>query len=220
MQNCEIARLIGVSSVAVCRKRRKLRAPRPKDWHKRTFKPPVARAWMTVDWSKQDRVIAKTMGVSREWARQMRNRLGAPRATNHGAQRKTLEGLAQIKAKLGDLKGLTKRGAEKVLGFRIDKRTQVFKFLEKNNVLALGISMIKHPWHLMNFDLPSRVLEKILGLPCSMAAAHRYHEHLPKPKWGWRGSLKRPAQDTQYRKAVQAEKRKAKRFYDATRTTR
>ena len=100
--------------------------------------------WSKVDWSKQNCELADEMGLSRERIRQVRQQIGAPKATHHHQVRKTVAELQWAKDNLDKLKGLfaAKLGREYGLGPNWQARA-VYRFLKP--FLRDGTRIPKHP---------------------------------------------------------------------------
>ena len=92
----------------------------------------------------------------------------------------------------------------------------VYEYLKAQGVLRNGRR--KYRWDLMNWELPSGVLQRIWRLPLNMAATYRYRNRLAAPKWplvSGPGGLQRRGELRAYNRAVKAEERKAAIHYRA-----
>src|SRR2546423_8622653 len=105
LQNCEIARLLGVAASWVGDMRKKLKKKNPRNWHLHTG-PRGRSKWNAVDWRKQNGIIAEEMGLSFERVRQVRKLLGAPKPAIPYRHRSTDKVLAKIVANQEQFKGL------------------------------------------------------------------------------------------------------------------
>jgi hypothetical protein len=173
--------------------------------------------WSKLDWSKQNSALADEMGVCREYIRQIRHQVGAPKPAHPLRRRKSVKALQWAKDNLDKLKGLT--GAELGRKYGLSPHWQngpLYPFLKP--FLRDGRLIRKHRWDLMNFRLPNRDLERIWRLPRNMVASYRFRMQRPRATWCFRpgpgcthfsGRGERQA----YQRTVKAEERKAARYF-------
>ncbi len=174
--------------------------------------------WEHLDWRRTDRDLGQQMNVSRERARQMRRALGKPDSTlrSSGIRRpseiRRQEALKRAAALLPQLRGLRIGEAAKLLENSLSKGTSVRQFLDQEGLLHRWRG--KHPWHLMNFQLPSAALARIWRISRTVISIHRSRHGVGAPKWD--GQVFRcssaKANDPDYREVLQAEEEKARRF--------
>jgi len=217
----ELAEAMGYrSSSSIGAIRRRIGAPKSPRWHQHRskFREPNLVKWRSWDWSKQNAELARETGLTKERIRQIRQLLGAPQSPNYRKDlsrlRRNTTALQWAAKNLDRLKGLSGAEVERKYGFWRD--CPVGEFLKAKGVLRNGRLFPKHRWGLMNFELPSRVLERIWRLPFNMAVAYRSRKHLPAPKWrlaGGPAALQRRGQLRAYNRAVTAEERKAAKYF-------
>ena len=214
----ELAEEMGLAISSIGWIRRRVGAPKSPRFHKWRVKltEPNLAKWRSWDWSKQDVELAGETGRTRERIRQIRQLLGAPRSPHHGRRLaghcQTRLALEWVAENLARLKGLSREEVRRKYGF--PKNSRVFEFLKAKGVLRDGLR--KYRWELMNFDLPNSVLQRIWKMPLNVAADHRYRKHLPPPKWSLASGLavlQRRGELQAYQRAVQAEERKAARYF-------
>ena len=176
--------------------------------------------WRSWDWSKQHVELARETGLSRERIRQIRQLLGAPKSPHHGSysasRRQNTLALQWAADNLDRLKGLSGEEVRRKYGF--PRHLHVYEFLRAKGVLRNGNLIRKYRWGQMNFELPNGVLQRIWKLPLYRATTYRSRKRLPAPKWslvGGLGALQRRGELRAYNRAVQAEERKAARYYRA-----
>ena len=105
-------------------------------------------------------------------------------------------------------------GAEVEREFGFKQHLPVYAFLKAKGGLRNG--NYKYRWDLMNFELPNGVLQRIWQLPLYRATTHRSRKRRPPPKWtltGGRAALPRRGELRAYNRAVQAEERKAAKYF-------
>jgi len=172
--------------------------------------------WSKLDWSKQDYELADEMNLSRERIRQIREELGAPKATRHRWRRKTAQAFLWANDKLDQLKGMSATEVERKYKLsRHWRQGPKHRFLEP--FLRDGRINRKHPWNLMNFSLPSQDLERIWRLPRNVASNNRRLKQIRPPRWSFQGGNQQFCGRTRfqaYHRAVKAEERKAARHFD------
>jgi len=216
--DAELAEEMGFSNSSIGMIRRRIGAPKSPHFHQRRskFREPNLAKWRSWDWTKQDAELARETGLTRERIRQIRRLLGAPKSLHHNRHptqsRQTLIKLQWAAENLDRLKGLTVTEMEREYG--IYSQSPVLRFLRAQGVLRHGC--FKHPWHLMNFELPSGVLERIWKLASRLAAKYRYQKRLTAPKWalfGGLAALQRRGQLRAFNRAVRAEERKAAKYF-------
>ena len=180
------------------------------------FREPYLAKWRSWDWAKQDVELARETGLSRERIRQIRLLIRAPRSPHHkrfpARLRRTTIALQWAADNLDRLKGLSGAEVRRKHGF--SRFGPVYEFLKAQRVLRDGSR--KYRWGLMNFDLPSGVLERIWKLPLYRAANYRYRNRLAAPKWplvSGPGALQRRGELRAYSRAVKAEERKAAKYF-------
>jgi len=200
--------------------RRRIGAPKSPRYRQRRskFREPNRAKWRNWDWSKQDAELARETGLSRERIRQIRQLLGGPPSPHHkrmpARRRGTTIALQWAADNLNRLQGLS--GAEVTRKYGFHRGCPVYEFLKAQGVLRNGSR--KYRWDLVNFELPSGVLERIWKLPLDLAANYRYRNRLAAPKWslvGGLAALQRRGELRAYNRAVKAEERKAARYYRA-----
>ena len=216
----ELAEEMGFSNSSIGRIRRRIGAPKSPRYHKprSKFREPNLAKWRSWDWSKQDVELARETGLSRERIRQIRQLLGVPKSPRHwnrrASRRQNELALQWAAENLDRLSGLSWAEVERKYGFK--RNSHVFAFLKAKGVLRNGHLICKHRWDLMNFELPSSVLERIWKLASDMAGAYRYRKRLGAPKWiltGGLAALQRRGALRAYNRAVQAEERKAAKYF-------
>ena len=219
-QDVVLAEEMGLSSRLIGGIRRRIGAPKSPCWHKRRSKlgEPSLAKWRSWDWSKQDIELASETDLSRERIRQIRQLLGVPKSPHHwnrrASRRQNELALQWAAENLDRLSGLSWAEVERKYGFK--RNSPVFAFLKAKGVLRNGHLICKHRWDLMNFELPSSVLERIWKLALDMAGAYRYRKRLGAPKWiltGGLAALQRRGGLRAYNRAVQAEERKAAKYF-------
>lgn len=219
-QDVELAEELGSTGSYIGDIRRRIGAPKSPRFHKyrSKFIEPTLAKWRSWDWSKQNFELAQETGLSRERIRQIRQLLGAPRSPHHRSRpaisrRDTLT-VQWATENLDRLSGLSWTEVEREYGFK--RHWQVYAFLKAKGVLRHGNRIRKNRWRLMNFELPNWVLERIWKLPLYRANGHRWRKHLPTPRWNLRrGRAARPrgGELRAYNRAVQAEERKAAKYF-------
>jgi hypothetical protein len=133
--------------------------------------------WEHLDWRLTNNDLSRQMNVSQERARQMRRALGKPDSTlrSSGIRQqdvlKRAEALKRAAALLPQFRGMQVRDAAKLLGTSLAKQTAVRRFLDREGALQRWRG--KHPWHLMNFQLPSAALARIWGISRTVISIHR-----------------------------------------------
>jgi hypothetical protein len=179
---------------------------------------PYLAKWRSWDWSKQDVELASEAGLSKERIRQIRQLLGAPRSPYHGSypasRRQNIITLQWAAENLDRLRGLSGAEVERKYGFK--RYLHVYTFLKAKGILRNGNLIRKFRWGLMNFELPNGVLQRIWKLPLYRATTYRSRKRLPAPKWtltGGLAALQRRGELRAYNRAVQAEERKAAKYF-------
>lgn len=213
-QNRDIAEQFQINPGSVSWMRKRLRKPRPKHWHKLKNPPAIPERWNKVDWRQTNIAIGRKMNVSKEWARQVRLKLGKPKATIKALAPSVVRDLERVKASLDQLRGRSVGQAAKILGMTLALSTRVRRFLDEQDVLHDARRITKHPWHLMNFDLGNTALAQIWGISRDVIASHHFRHGLGSPKWRWAsyGSHGTKAKDARYRRVIAAERIKAQKF--------
>jgi len=171
-------------------------------------------AWAEWDWSKSNAELADERGLSRERLRQIRQLVGAPKpAHRRHRMRKAAKVMQWAKDNLDKLKGLSRVELVRKYGLCRWQGSALDQFLKP----FLRDGRRKHRWDLMNFRLPNRDLERIWETPSKMVGSYRFRFRLPRSTWclrrgpgGTRFSVREQLQA--YRRAVQAEERKAARL--------
>jgi len=219
-QDVELAEEMGVSSWTIAVIRRQIGAPKsPRYYERRSkFKEPFRAKWRSWDWSKQDIELARETGLSRERIRQIRLLLGIPKSPHHGSRpasrRQYALALQWAAENLDRLRGLSAAEVERKYGHK--RHSRVCVFLKTKGVLRDGNLLRKYRWDLMNFELPNGVLQRIWKLPSYRATTYRSRKCLPAPRWnliGGRAALPRRGELRAYHRAVQAEERKAAKYF-------
>jgi hypothetical protein len=219
-QDVELAEEMGSSKRSIGTIRRRIGAPKSPRWHKyrSKFREPNRAKWRSWDWSKQNAELAREKGLSNERVRQIRHLLGAPKSPHHNHKRtrtqtrQTLMKLQWAAKNLDRLKGLSAAELRRKYGF--DRRGPVYEFLKARGVLRDG--NYKHRWDLMNWELPSLALERVWKLPFNLAACYRSRKRPAGPRWtlfGGPAALQRRGELRAYNRAVQAEERKAAKYF-------
>ena len=174
--------------------------------------------WRKWDWSKQDRELARQKGLSRQRLTQIRQILGVPQSPDRGKHlaqiRRTTITLQWVAKNLERLKGL--RAVEVRRKYGLDPHSPQFEFLKAKGILRDGWFVRGQQWNLMNFELPSGVLERIWRLPFHAATSYRSRKRLAAAKWTLRGgpkAMQRHGGLSAYHRAVQAEERKAAKYF-------
>ena len=173
--------------------------------------------WAKWDWTKRDFELADEMHLSRERIRQIRKVVGAPKPKGPCSARHTVAALRWATENLDRLEGLSRAEASRKYGLNLQWSGSLLLAFVKP-LLRDGNQFPKHRWDLMNFQLPSRALERIWKLPYNLAAYQRWRKGLPRPKWRYRPQLERSRfkgrrQCQAYRRAIRAEERKAARWF-------
>jgi hypothetical protein len=173
--------------------------------------------WSKLDWSKQNCELACEMNLTPERIRQIRQQVGNPEPDHPGRPRRARDDMQWAKNNLEKIKGMSGAEVERKYGLRHNWRAgPQYQILKP--FLRDGRLHTKHPWHLMNFRLLNRDLERIWKLSYNMVGAYRYRKRLPLQLWrftsrtgniqdGGRGQLQA------YRRDVKAEERKAARYF-------
>jgi len=225
--DAELAEEMGLSSGAsIGVNRRRIGAPKSLHFHqyRSKFREPYLAKWRNWDWSKQDVALARETGLSRERIRQIRLLIGAPKSPHHKrmpASRRTTIALQWAADNLDRLQGLSGAEVRRKHGF--NPHCPAYEFLKAKGVLRDGRLFRKHRWDLMNFELPSSVLERIWKLPFNAAASYRWQKRLGAPKWtlfGGPAARQRRGGLRACNRAVQAEERKAARHFAESETAR
>ena len=140
--------------------------------------------YLTADWSLQDSVLGRLLGVSRERVRQVRRKLGKPPAVHHGQNNRDrshdmMPRLAKVLDQCcADMKYASLRAVAEVAG--VDTST-VRVALVAARVDTWGALI--HPWPLMNWALPNIDLATIWGLTCNLAGTNRARHGKCKASW-------------------------------------
>lgn len=170
--------------------------------------------WRRVDWTKRDIDIAREVGRTKERVRQMRRELRKPNSPYHRWPDRAFE-IEEVAAHLN--------------GTAVNSRDLEAIGLSRESALRHGIKVVlipvmerkssKHPWHLMNWDLPNADLEEIWRVPTqrpsSGAGAHsdvaqRRSEKKHPRRWNRAGG-RRP-NEAAYWRALDAEQIKARKW--------
>lgn len=188
--DAEISREHGIMLGSVRNWRIKLNKPRAAPKNRKFFEPIPDRVidFGSVDWNEPDNAIAKQLNCSREYVRQKRASLGLS-ASNFWAQR-----YAEFMKAFGQDKQL--------LYSQVQERfPKCSPYTFKRYCHKAGIKVLPkprlvrtHPWHLIDFRLPNRLLEEIWHLPWNTAANQRsvnqthaphfsYHRGHFSPEW-------------------------------------
>jgi hypothetical protein len=216
----ELAEEMGFSNSSIGIIRRRIGAPKSPRWHQRRskFREPYLAKWRNWDWSKQDVELARETGLSRERIRQIRQLLGVPKSPHHrsdsASRRQNTLALQWAAENLDRLRGLSGAEVERKYGFK--RHLHVYAFLKAKGVLRNGHLIQKYRWGLMNFELPNGVLQRIWKLPLYRATTYRSRKRLPAPRWnliGGPAALPRRGELRAYNRAVQAEERKAAKYF-------
>src|ERR1051326_4128786 len=180
--------------------------------------------WNEVDWTKHGRTIAAELGLSYDWLRKKRRRLGVPSpdhklyvAAWKGRRRHTPvrdaareRRIARALALARKAGPLTAAKAAKLIGFRVLRKDPIYQALKKNGLL---LERQTHPWHLMNMDLSTKTLAIIWNIPKATIASRRGLKRLGKPLWDTSPNglrhLRRSAEYYRYLAAAELEIRKA-----------
>lgn len=180
--NTEIARELKIPVQTVYTYRVKLNLP-PAKTDGYTRRPPLLRKtsksnqltdYTKLDWSKTDIELSREVGCSRENIRLTRARLGLP---------KRLHWMVKF-----DKFCATFKGIEQLSLAEAQAVMPITYVTFTDYCLRAGIKIIRsaagrasiNPWPLMNWRLPSSVLDKIWKLPYNSTANHRAKFKLPK----------------------------------------
>jgi hypothetical protein len=173
--------------------------------------------WAKWDWTKRNFELADETHLSRERISQIRKMVGAPKPKGPRQARHTVAALRWATENLDRLEGLSQAEVGRKYGLNLQwSAGPIVAFLRP--LLRDGNRFQKHRWDLMNFQLPSRDLDRVWKLPYNLAAYYRWHKGLPRPRWRYRpqlellqfkGRRRLPA----YRRAVMAEERRAARWF-------
>lgn len=98
--------------------------------------------WSKVDWSKQNCELAVEMGLSGERIRQIRQQLGAPKATHHHQARKTAQRLQWAKDNLDKLKGLSAAELGRKYGLKARLKLRPLKEQTREIQMLRGIGNV------------------------------------------------------------------------------
>ncbi len=219
-QDAELAEEMGFSNSAIGAIRRQIGAPKSPRYHKlrSKFREPYLAKWRSWDWAKQDVELARETGLSRERLRQIRRLLGVPRPPHHGSRpasrRQNALALQWAAENLDRLKGLSAAEVERKYGFK--QHLPVYALLKAKGVLRDARLIREYRWSLMKFELPDGGLQRIWKLPLYRATRYRSEKRLPAPRWnliGGRAALPRGGELRAYNRAVQAEERKAAKYF-------
>jgi len=159
-----------------------------------------------IDWRKPNCVIAEQFGVSNEAVRLWRLQAKAPRPLFQMALSRARR-YAKVLDRIEEIRGLPKKTAEQILGFRLD-RIRLLAFARRHAQLTMG----RTPWNKVNFKLPSGVLARIWRVRIQDVHTERERHHRGEPKW--RATRNRTLlTNKSFVAAMQSEERKADRFF-------
>jgi len=168
--------------------------------------------WIRLDWQQTNAVLSRQMKVSGEWARAIRKMLGKPRSTIHAPRASFLRKMEQLKSRVPTLRGLTRKEAEKRLGYKLPAYCAARKFLDAEGVL--GKAILKHPWPLMNFALGDTCLSHIWKVQPWLISNDRWGHRRGAPQWP--GHQYKPGKpgflNSKFQQALATERAKARRW--------
>lgn len=164
--------------------------------------------WETLDWTKQDIVLAAELGMSRERVRQKRRQLGHDNSEKY----KRMRAAKSYQIEDWVQKNRHREGTvtlddvcEEIAGC---SRAQVAGCLAQFNFKA---GKINRWWQVVNWDLPTIELARIWGVSLVTVANYRT-KFQQKAKWDGRSN--RHTDNPEYLTAVDAEKIKKAEFYN------
>ena len=165
---------------------------------RRSWKPSIV-DWTRADWTKRDSDIARTLGVSRERVRQIRQRNGIARAST------PIRRFEQFVAEQGERLGtMTVQQA-------VEESGEQLCLSAGRHVLRLaGITAARRSEHRkLDWRLPNRDLASIWGLSGHYVATLRLRLRAGPAKWDLHGGA--TIDDAAYRNLLRAEKLNARR---------
>jgi len=150
----------------------------------------------TTDWSQRDIAIAKTIGCTREYVRQMRASLGHPKLNKHirAYQEFTTKFAGQTLVEMKDLQA----------AFQNTHESTLKKYCRKAGIRIRPKQMEPkiHPWGKMNWQLPNLLISEIWGIRQAVVGSRRYLSGIPSASWRYANGVI-PAE---HQPAVEAEK--------------
>jgi hypothetical protein len=160
---------------------------------RRSWKPSVV-DWTKADWTQRDADIARTLGVSRERVRQIRQKNGIPRAST--SIRRFEKFVAEHAEKL----------AKMTVQQAVEESGESLCLSAGRRVLRLaGITAARRTEHRkLDWRLPNRDLAAIWGLSGHYVATLRLRLNVGPAKWDIRGGA--TIDDPAYRKLLKSER--------------
>ena len=162
-----------------------------------------------IDWRKPNVLLAEELGVSPERVRQLRLEFRAPAPLFKNVPARLAGSYLGVIESADLIRGLPFHVAERILGFRLNGLA-LRKFAQRH--AGLPHAETKHPWELMNFELPTSVLADIWKIDPTVFSVRRARRKHPSPRWSARHK-KKLLHDKVFRAAVTAERQKATRFF-------
>ena len=164
-------------------------------------------AWASLDWSRPDGRIAAVLGVCRERVRQVRAELGKPLAAPAQSRAGRLRAYAERNR--GRLHGLPATEVLRLAGVGLSEEYagQVLR--------SAGVRPPARPgrpscWRGADWRLPNADLAMVWGVAAAVVATFRSRLGVGSAKW--RGNDRQRREDPEYRRALAAEKRRAKKM--------
>ena len=148
--------------------------------------------WDSVDWSKQNAVIALELGCSAERVRQVRILFGKPKPPNHGkpvTPPRPIEPILAAVAEIGTsmpIEAISRKLRCSIM--LISRARAMLGITETYDHYAGSWTRAPIDWRMVNYDIAKiwigRTDKKALGLACTMRIKHRHKKSIVKKK-GW-----------------------------------
>lgn len=136
-----------------------------------------------VDWTKQDIVISRELGVSREAVRLHRLKSGLAKSPKHKRHTtfKHYNYIDLLEKNKDKLQNKTFKEIRKILPWfdKIPARTQYY-LLRK---VGIRMSANRLYWKYINFDLPNIIISEIWGYSNHYVSRYRLKNKIGPPKW-------------------------------------
>lgn len=177
--NTEISRMQGADIVTIRNYRKQLGHP-PVHGNDKESPPPLppkepGRDWERVDWTRSDVDLCMELGVSRERVRQVRVKLGKPKRYEWQLK------FERFKERFKEVKELSYAEANEAEPLAELSFTKYCRRLWIKRKLLKTSGGSKHPWALVDWRLPNRLLDEIWKLPAGRASTRRCDYQSPKP---------------------------------------
>ncbi len=139
--------------------------------------------YLAADWSLQDTVLGRLLGVSRERVRQVRRKLGKPRALHHHEYTRHI--VSRLAVVLDWLRAdVVFASLEELAIVAGVSTTTVRNAMRLRPVVGLSVcGSLIHPWPLMNWSLPNMDLDAIWGLTHNRAGTNRARHGHRQATW-------------------------------------